>query len=180
MQKIIKGNNCSLVKFDGNDAKLVDLIYKLFHDKGIVNFLNPDYPLNKPKSIIKKWVRETAENPHGAWYVIKHKQIYIGYVCFKWRANYETACEMSTAILDEYRGLKLGYESSKILADYIKSLNKFRYIVAYVKKGNTRAVNNLRKFGLRKNARLLKEATLAFYNEDGTGGDYDLLAEKIK
>ena len=180
MQRVIKGENCSLVKFDSTDEKLVELIYKLFHDEGIVNFLNPDYPLKKSKSIIRKWVKETADNPYGAWYVIKHRRDYIGYVCFKWRKHYQEACEMSTAILYEFRGLKLGYESSKILADYIKSLKKFKYIVAYVKKGNTRAVNNLRKFGLRKNARLLKEITLAFYNEDGTDGDYDLLAQKIK
>jgi hypothetical protein len=180
MQKTIKGENCTLIKFDSKDERLVDLIYKLFHDKGIINFLNPDYPLNESKSVIKKWVKETAENPYAAWYIIKHKQNYIGYVCFKWRKHYTIACEMSTAILGEYRGLKLGYESSKILADYIKTLNKFKYIAAYVKKGNVRAMNNLRKFGLRINKRLLKEATLAFYNEDGTGGDYDLLAEKIK
>lgn len=180
MKKIIKGDNCSLVKFDGNDEKLVDLIYKLFHDEGIVNLLNPDYPLKKSKSVIRKWVKETSANEYAAWYVIKHKRDYTGYVCFKWRAHYDTACEMSTAILDEFRGLKLGYESSKILADYIKELNKFTYIAAYVKKGNVRAMNNLRKFGLRKNARLLKEATRAFYDEDGTGGDYDLLAQKIK
>lgn len=179
MKKIIRGKNCSLLRFEAGDVKLVDLIYKLFNDKNITGLLNPDYPLNKPKSVIKKWVKETAENAYGVWYVIKHKQSYIGYVCYKWRENYTEACEISTAILFEYRGLKLGYESSKILSDYVKNLKKFKYLVAYVHRGNKRAENNLKKFGLSKANRLQKTVTMALYKEDGSSGEYDLFALKL-
>jgi RimJ/RimL family protein N-acetyltransferase len=179
MKKIIRGKNCSLLKFEAGDEKLVDLIYKLFHDENITGHLNPDYPLHKPKPTIRKWVKETAENPYGVWYIIKYKQNYIGYVCYKWREHYDEACEISTAILFEYRGLKLGYESSKLLADYVKNLKKFKYLVAYVHKGNKRAENNLKKFGLSKANRLQKTVTIALYNEDGSSGEYDLFALKL-
>jgi len=134
-RKIIKGENCSLRIFNSEDEKLTECIYKLFNDKNIIEFLNPDYPLLKNKSIIKKWIKKCCENPVQQWYVIDPVQQwyviaasgkYIGYVCFKWKSNFHYACEISTAILNEYRGLKLGFESSKILIDYVKSLNYFK------------------------------------------------------
>lgn len=167
-QKLIKGKNCSLVKFKKNDEKLVELIYSLFNEKGIEEFLNPDYLKYRTKVKIRKWISKKAENPVEVWYVIKWKTKYIGYVCFKWRKHYDEACEISTAIDKDYRGLKLGFESSKILIDYIISLKKFKYIVGYVHKDNIKAANNLRKIGFKKSQRLQKIVTVQFYNDDGT------------
>ena len=167
-KKIIKGKNCSLVKFKGSDEKLVELIYKLFNEKETAAFLNPSYVNNKTKPKIRKWIKETAENPYAVWYIIRSKGKYIGYVCFKWRKHYDEACEISTAIEKDFRGLKLGYESSKILIDYVLSLKKFKYIAAYVHRENKKGENNLRKLGFRKAQKLQKIVSKEFYNDDGT------------
>jgi L-amino acid N-acyltransferase YncA len=167
-KKIIRGKNCSLVSFKNDDEKLVDLIYKLFNEKEIEEYLNPDYLNYRTKSKIKKWIEKKVENPIEVWYVVKCKTHYIGYVCFKWRKHYDEACEISTAIDKGFRGLKLGYESSKILIDYILSLKKFKYIAGYVHYKNLKASNNLRKVGFRKSQKLRKIITVQFYNDDGT------------
>lgn len=151
-----------------DDEKLVELIYKLFNEKEIEEYLNPDYLNYKTKSKIRKWIGKKAENSAEVWYVIKWKGNYIGYVCFKWRQHYDEACEISTAIDKDYRGLKLGYESSRIMIDYILSLKKFKYIVGYVHYDNLKAANNLKKMGFRKASRLQKTVTVQFYNDDGT------------
>lgn len=178
-KKIIKAENCSLTRFKIDDEKLIDLIYNLFNDKEIEDYLNPDYLNYRTKSKIRKWIRMKVDSPVDVWYIIKWKQDYIGYVCFKWRIHYDEACEISTAIEKKYRGLKLGYESSKILIDYILSLNKFKYLVGYVEKTNIKAANNLRKIGFKKANRLQKTVTTQFYNDDGTssqGSKYNLMA----
>ncbi|MDQ3020297.1 MAG: GNAT family N-acetyltransferase [Bacteroidota bacterium] len=167
-RKIIKGLNCSLVRFKNDDEKLVELIYKLFNDKGIAEYLNPDYLNYKAKFKIRKWIKMKSDNPVEVWYLIKAKRDYIGYVCFKWRKHYDEACEISTAIVNEFRGLKLGYESSKILIEYILSLEKFKYIAGYVHYKNPKAANNLRKVGFQKAQHLHKTITVQFYNDDGT------------
>lgn len=178
-KKIIKGKNCSLVRFKSDDEKLVELIYKLFNEKETEEYLNPDYLNYRTKPKIRKWIKKKSDNPFEVWYIIKWKREYIGYVCFKWREHYDGACEVSTAIEKNYRGLKLGYESSMILIEYIKDLNKFKYIVGYVHKDNLKAANNLLKIGFRKAERLQKIVTVQFYNDDGTsctGRKYRLYA----
>ncbi len=179
-KKIISGNNCSLHIFSEKDEKLIDLIHVLFNDENIIGYMNPAYPLRKNRSSVKKWVIKTSKNPYARWYVIKAKGKYIGYVCFKWRKDYEEACEVSTAILPEFRGLKLGYESSKILIDHIRLTRFFKYIVAYIKVGNKKAENNIKKIGLKKTNRLQSIITKHFYGWDGSSADrmYNLFVLK--
>lgn len=180
--KIIKGENCYLKQFNSEDKKLTDCIHTLFNDKQITGFLNPDYPLHKNKREVNKWIKNSQNNPVQQWYVIVTSGVYIGYVCFKWREHFTYACEISTAILNEYRGLKLGFESSKILVDYIKSLKFFKFAVAYTSKKNNKAANNLRKIGFRKNSRLFHLIELNFYdtkNVNPHSTDYQLLAIKL-
>lgn len=184
-KKIIKGDSCTLVRFKENDEKLVELIHKLFNEKETADFLNPEYVSNRTRPKIRKWISKKIHNPVDVWYLIKHKRNYIGYICFKWRAHYDEACEISTAIEKDYRGLRLGFESSKILVDYILSLKKFRYVVGYAHRQNIKAQNNLRKLGFRKAQRLQKVVSRQFYNDDGTsktGSKYILFAiyTKIK
>ena len=170
-KKIIKGQNCSLHLFNEKDEKLTDLVHRIFNDENIISYLNPDYPLKKNRSTVKKWVVKTSVNPFARWYLIKAKGKYIGYVCFKWRKHYDEACEISTSILPEFRGLQLGFESSKILIDHVSSTNFFKYIAAYIKVGNKKAENNLKKIGLKKNNRLQKIITMHFYGWDGSAED---------
>ncbi len=175
----IKGNKCSLSVFKEGDEKLTELIYKLFNEKETEDFLNPEYTRNRTPAKIRKWIKKKIQSPVDAWYVIKSKGKYIGYICFKWREHYDEACEISTAIEKNFRGLRLGYESSKILVDYILSLKKFRYIVGYAHKQNIKAQNNLRKLGFRKAQRLQRIVSKQFYNDDGTsatGSKYILFA----
>jgi len=176
-KKTIHGDNCLLVRFKKDDEKLNKLIYELFNEKGIAEFLNPDYLKYRTLSKVRKWINMKADNPVEVWYVIKWKRHYIGYVCFKWRKHYDEACEISTAIEKKYRGLRLGFESSKILINYVRGLNKFKYIVGYVHYKNLKAANNLRKIGFRKANRLGKIVTVQFYGDDGSSEDekkYDL------
>ncbi|MDZ4713454.1 MAG: GNAT family N-acetyltransferase [bacterium] len=176
-KKTIHGDNCLLVRFKKDDEKLNKLIYELFNEKGIAEFLNPDYLKYRTLSKVRKWINMKADNPVEVWYVIKWKRLYIGYVCFKWRKHYDEACEISTAIEKKYRGLRLGFESSKILINYVRGLNKFKYIVGYVHYKNLKAANNLRKIGFRKANRLGKIVTVQFYGDDGSSEDekkYDL------
>jgi len=175
----IKGDKCSLAAFKEGDEKLTELIYKLFNEKETEDFLNPEYTRNRTRAKIRKWIKKKIQSPVDAWYVIKSKGSYIGYICFKWREHYDEACEISTAIEKNFRGLRLGYESSRILVDYILSLNKFRYIVGYAHKQNIKAQNNLRKLGFRKAQRLQRIVSRQFYNDDGTsatGSKYILFA----
>ncbi len=177
--KVIRGKNCSLVRFKNGDEKLVSMIYNLFNEKEIEEYLNPEYLNYKTKSKIRKWIQNKTDNPVEVWFVIVSNRNYAGYVCFKWRVHYNEACEISTAIDRQYRGLKLGFESSKLLIDYIKQLRMFKYIVGYVHKDNMKAANNLKKVGFRLATRLGKIVTMQFYNEDGTsstGQKYHLYA----
>lgn len=178
-KNIIKGDNCTLVRFRENDEKLVEIIHKIFNEKATADFLNPEYVSNRTRAKIRKWIIKKIKSPVDVWYVIKNKSNYIGYICFKWREHYDEACEISTAIEKDYRGLRLGYESSKILVDYILSLNKFRYVAGYAHRQNFKAQNNLRKLGFRKAQRLQKIVSRQFYNDDGTsetGSKYILFA----
>lgn len=178
-KKIIKGQNCSLVQFNKGDEKLAEMIHHIFNEKETEEFINPDYLNYRTKPRIRKWIRMKSESPVDVWYAVKWKGHYIGYVCFKWRKHYDEACEISTAIEKNYRGLKLGYESSKILIDYILSIKKFKYIVGYVHRENKKAENNLRKIGFRKAQRLQKIVSRQFYDDDGsscTGRRYVLFA----
>ncbi len=170
-----------MVQFKKDDEKLVGLIYNIFNEKKIEEFLNPDYLNYKTRIKIRKWICKKTNNPFEVWYVVKWKRKYIGYVCYKWRKHYDEACEISTAIETQYRGLKLGFESSKILIDNILSLNKFKYIIGYVHVDNIKAKNNLKKIGFKMANRLHKIVTVQFYNDDGTsetGRKYNLLAIK--
>ncbi len=178
-KKIIKGRNCSLVQFKSGDEKLVDLLSGIFNEKETEEYINPEYLNYRTKPKIRKWIKKKLTSPVDVWYAVKWKEKYVGYVCFKWRRHYDEACEISTAVDKNYRGLKLGYESSKIMIDYILSLNKFKYIVGYVHRENIRAENNLRKIGFRKAQRLQKIVTKEFYHDDGTsctGRKYVLFA----
>ncbi len=178
-KNIVKGNKCKLVRFKAGDEKLTELIFKLFNEKETEDFLNPEYTRNRTRAKIRKWIIKKTENPVDVWYVIKSKSNYIGYICFKWRVHYDEACEISTAIEKDFRGLRLGFESSRILVDYILSLKKFKYIVGYAHKQNIKAQNNLRKLGFRKAQRLQKIVSRQFYNDDGTsstGSKYILFA----
>ncbi|HMS64299.1 MAG TPA: GNAT family N-acetyltransferase [Ignavibacteria bacterium] len=180
-RKIIRGKNCSLERLRRNDEKAVGLFKSLFNEKEIAVFLNPEYLKHKTTSRIKKWIDKKTENPVEVWYVIKKKSDYIGYICFKWRKHYDEACEISTAIEKNYRGLKLGYESSRIMVNYILSLNKFKYVAAYFYYTNKKAEKNLRKLGFVKANRLNKIITKEFYGDDGSNKEervYNLMIVK--
>lgn len=182
ISKTIKGKNCSLKLFEKDDKKLLDCIHKLFNDENITGFLNPDYPLHSDKRKVSSWIKKCVDNPVEYWYAILSGRTYIGYVCFKWRKHYDKACEMSTAILSEYRGLKLGYESSKILLEYIATLNKFDNVIGFASKKNKKAQNNLRKIGFRRSDRLFKVLEKEFYNEENPNphdSKYMLLAYNL-
>jgi L-amino acid N-acyltransferase YncA len=167
-RRIIRGENCYLEMLKPNDDKAIEMFKSLFTEKEIAAFLNPDYIKHKTVSKIKKWISKRTDNPVEVWYVIKQKSKYIGYICFKWRKHYDEACEISTAIEKNYRGLKLGYESSKIMVDYILTLNKFKYIVAYIYKTNKKADKNIRKLGFVKANKLNKIITMEFYGSDNS------------
>ena len=115
-------------KFKAGDEKLVSLLYDLFNEKETEDFLNPEYLRHRSKPKIRKWIGKKTGSPVDVWYAITTKGKYIGYICFKWREHYDEACEISTAIEKNFRGLKLGFESSRLLVDYVSGLKKFRYI----------------------------------------------------
>lgn len=150
-------------RFTGEDEKLVEMLYSLFNEMSIRDFLNHEYTDNNTKPKIRKFIKAKANHPYEVWYVIKSGRDYIGYICFKWRKHYDESCEISTAIEKNFRGRKLGYESSKILLDYIKGLNKFKYICGYYYKTNKKAEMNLRKLGFKKADRLHRVITKEFY-----------------
>lgn len=174
----IKGSNCSIVSLKSAGEKAVDVFKSLFNETEIADFLNSEYLKNRTKPKIKNWIKKKINNPVEVWYMIKWKNHYIGYICFKWREHYDEACEISTAIVKEYRGLKLGFESSGILVDYVLSLNKFRYVAAYVFLTNHKAGKNLNKLGFKKANRLHKVITKEFYWDGKTKDEgerrYDL------
>ncbi len=175
---IIKGDNCSLVSLARADESEIEVFRSLFNENSIAEFLNQEYLKNKTVPKIRKWIAKKIVNPVEVWYVIKWKNRYIGYICFKWREHYNEACEISTAIVKEFRGLKLGYESTKLLIDYLISLNNFKYIAAYVYLTNKKAEKNLKKIGFRRANRLHKVITKEFYWNGGSGnGDrrYNLM-----
>ena len=177
LRKVIRGKNCWLKRFEENDKPLEDLLLHIFNEQEIDLFLNREYTVNKSRTKIRKWIKKKTDNPVEVWYKIMQGRKCTGYVCFKWRLHYDRACEISTAIGKEFRGLKLGYESSGILIEYVKSLNYFDYIVAYVHVRNNKAASNIRKLGFRKSNRLHKTITTQFYGEPSKGsGDrvYDL------
>lgn len=183
MKKYIKGKNCSLKKFQKDDGRLVELIHYIFHEKALEELINPEYLENKTRSKIRGWINSKAECGHEMWYIIVHKNKYIGYVCYKWKPHYDKACEISTAIADKYRGLKLGYESSKLLIDYVKSLGTFDYLCGFAHRKNEKAINNLRKLGLRRSERMFKVLQREFYGDSDPHEDakkYTLLALKLK
>jgi len=173
-KNIIKGKKCSLIRFIGSDEKLVELMHNIFNDEELVEFLNPEYLNYRTKPQIRKWLKSKYSNPVEIWYVIKHKNDYVGYICYKWRKHYDDACEISTAIDKRFRGLDLGYESSKLLLDHLSSSKKFKYIVGYVHKKNKIAENNLKKLGMKKNNKLQKVVTREFYDSDGSKSVYNL------
>lgn len=167
-RKTLKGEICSLTRFNPGDERTVDLIKDLFNEKEIAPFLNQEYLKNRTKQQIRRWIKEKSDHPYEIWYVIKSKSNQIGYICFKWRKHYDDACEISTAIHKDHRGLKLGFHSSKLLIDYILGLRKFRYLVGYVFLTNKKAEYNLRKLGFRMNNRLHRIITKEFYGSDGS------------
>lgn len=167
-RKTLKRKDCSLTRFKTEDEKTADLLKDLFTENEIAEFLNQEYLKNRTKPKIRRWMKEKADHPYEKWYVIKWKTRHVGYICFKWRKHYDEACEISTAIHKDYRGLKLGFHSSKLLIDYILDLKKFKYIVGYVFLTNKKAENNLRKLGFRMNNRLHKIITKEFYGSDGS------------
>jgi len=167
-KSIIKGDICSLKRLNSINEKDVELFYELFNEKGIYDFLNQEYTANNTKSKIRKWLNKKISHPHEVWYIIKAGKHSAGYICFKWRKHYDDACEISTAIAKDFRGRKLGYESSKILVDYLKSIDRFTYIAGYYYRTNKIAEKNLRKLGFRKANRLHKIITKEFYGDSGT------------
>ncbi len=170
-----------MVLFKKDDEKITDLIYNIFNEKKIEEFLNPDYLSYRTRPKVRKWINGKVDNPVEVWYIVRSNKKYIGYVCYKWRKHYDESCEISTAIDKEYRGLKLGFESSKILIDDILSQRKFKYIAAYVHVDNLKAKNNLKKIGFKTANRLSKTLTVQFYDDDGTSETarkYNLLAIK--
>ncbi len=179
LKKVIKGKKCYLQRFGENDKQLEDLLISIFNEQEIDLFLNREYTVNKTRAKVRKWLKKKSDNPVEVWYKIMKGKTCTGYVCFKWRTHYDKACEISTAIGKEYRGLRLGFESSEILIGYVKSLNYFDNIVAYVHVKNSKAAKNIRKLGFRKSNRLHKSITTQFYGEQSKGsGDrvYDLYA----
>lgn len=160
---LIKGKNCSLISIKKAGDNSVHVFKSLFNESEIADFLNNEYLQNKTIPQIKRWIRKKYDHPAEVWYLIRHKQNYIGYICFKWRIHYNEACEISTAIMKEYRGLKLGFESSRVLLNYLLKLNRFKYIAAYVFITNIKAEKNLRKLGFKMSNRLHKVITKEFY-----------------
>ena len=168
---------------DSVDNKYVDLFHNLFTETAIYDFLNHEYTSNNTKPKLRKWIKSKINNPCEIWYVIKSGNKPAGYICFKWRKHYDESCEISTAIARNFRGKKIGYESSKILVDYIKSLNRFKYIAGYYYRTNKIAEKNLRKLGFKKANRLHKVITKEFYGDSGSGcGDrrYHLMVINLK
>jgi len=161
----IKGENCSLRRFRTNDSDLVRVLLQIFTEPEVQRFLNREYTVNDNWPKVKKWLTGKINHPVEVWYSIVHKRRNVGYVCFKWRRHFDGACEISTGISKQYRGLKLGFESSRLLVDHIKELNHFRHIVAYVHVKNKKAEANIRKLGFRKSNRLQKTITKEFYGE---------------
>lgn len=164
----IKGSNCSLVRLKKHDEKIVEMFHSLFNESAIYDFLNHEYTRNNTAGKIRKWLDKKISSPYEVWYIIKSGRDCIGYICFKWRKNYNEACEISTAIEKKFRGKKLGYESSRMLVDYVISLNFFKYVVGYYYKTNKKAEMNLRKLGFKKANTLHKIITKEFYGSDGS------------
>ncbi len=177
-RKVIRGNNCLLRRFEKGDRQLEDLLLGIFNEQEVNPFLNSEYTSNNTRPKIRKWISSKADHPAEVWYSIRKGRNYIGYVCFKWRVHYDKACELSTGIAKEFRGLKLGYESSKILIEYVRDLNFFEHIVAYVHFKNKKAEGNIRKLGFRKSNRLQGKVTTQFYGNPNSkkGRIYEMFA----
>ncbi|MBK6504159.1 MAG: GNAT family N-acetyltransferase [Ignavibacteria bacterium] len=183
LKKIIRGKNCNLRRFRTEEPQLEKILLELFNEVEILPFLNREYTSNNTKRKIRAWLRKKADHPVEVWYTIRHGRICAGYICFKWRKHFDGACEISTAIGKDYRGLKLGFESSKLMIDHLKSLEIFPHLVAYVHIKNKKAANNIRKLGFAKSNRLHGLITKQFYGEPAKkSGDriYDLYATNGK
>lgn len=181
LKKVIRGRNCYLRRFNNDDKQLEDLLIDLFNEEDILPFLNREYTSNKTRAKIRKWLSKKVDHPVEVWFTIRQGKFCAGYICFKWRKHYHGACEISTAIGREFRGLKLGYESSKLMIDHVKALGVFEYVVAYVHVKNNKAANNIRKLGFSKSNRLQNLITTQFYGEPDkkSGGRvYDLYATR--
>lgn len=161
----LKGVNCSLRRFRKNDKHLEDLLLGIFNEEEVLPFLNSEYTRHNTRSKIRKWIAERVDHPVEVWYTINFSNAPVGYICFKWRRHYDRACEISTGIAKNFRGLKLGYESSKLLIDHVTSIGFFDHVIAYVHVKNKKAAGNIRKLGFRKYNRLQKIITPQFYGE---------------
>lgn len=182
-KKIISGKRCSLRLLEIVNEKYVDLFHELFNEQEIYDFLNHEYTANNTKPKIRKWIKSKIGNPCEVWYIIRAGLKPAGYICFKWRKHYDEACEISTAIAKNFRGNLIGYESSKLLLEYIKGLKKFKFIAGYYYITNKIAERNLRKLGFKKADNLHKIITKEFYgNSDAGSGDiiYHLMVIKQK
>jgi RimJ/RimL family protein N-acetyltransferase len=177
-RKIIRGKKCYLRRFENDDRQLEDLLLSIFNEQEVLPFLNREYTSNNTRAKIRRWIRKKTVHPVEVWYSIRTGKNCVGYVCFKWRLHYDRACELSTGIGKDFRGLKVGYESSRILIDYVKSLRFFDYIVAYVHIKNKKAEGNIRKLGFAKSNRLQPKITTQFYGVPNKKSDriYDLYA----
>lgn len=161
--KIIRGENCHLRRLEPGDERAELMLKSIFSERDIFPFLNSEYTSLTTKAKLRKWIASKVNNPVEVWYTIRSGRKCVGYICFKWRKHFDRACEISTGISKEYRNLKLGYESSKILLDYLLELGRFEFIVAYVHEKNKRAEGNIRKLGFAKSNRLHKIITTQFY-----------------
>lgn len=181
-EQVIKGKNCHLVPFGDNEVT-IDLIYRLFNDERLKDYLNPDYPLGKSRKVIQRWVVSRIKSNREAWYLIIVKNETAGYVAYKWKPGFDLACEISTALLSNIRGNQIGFESSKIMIENIASLNKFRYITAFCTKSNKAALGNLKKLGFRRSNRLHVILEKEFYQEenpDPVNSIYQLMVYNTK
>ena len=183
LKKVIRGKNCNLHRFGTEDPHLEKLLLELFNEEEILPFLNREYTSNNTKRKIRSWLSKKVDHPVEVWYTIRQGRICAGYICFKWRKHFDGACEISTAIGKDYRGLKLGFESSKLLIDHVKALHIFQHLVAYVHIKNKKAANNIRKLGFAKSNKLHGLITKQFYGEPANKSDdriYDLFATSGK
>ncbi|KXK03478.1 MAG: Acetyltransferase (GNAT) family protein [Chlorobi bacterium OLB4] len=180
--KRLKGKHCSLEPFSLNN-ETIELIHSLFSDKVLHDLINPDYPLGKSKRVISLWVRDRVQSESEEWYIIRSNNAAVGYVAYKWKVGLNLACEISTALLSSARGFKIGFESSKLIIDYIRSQRKFRHITAFCRKSNYAAIGNLRKLGFRKSNRLHIIVESELYNEknpDPENSLYQLMSYNTK
>lgn len=165
MKKIIKGKNFNLTRFKSGDNKLYNMIHSIFNEEMMKGFISPEYLEFKSRKKVIKWVDTNANLECEAWYTIKLKEKYIGYIRCKHCSSIPDICEITIVLAKGYRGFEIGYQVTKLLTDYIKKEKLIKYIIAYSNKANRLSEKLLKELGFKKNNRLHRLITQKLYNE---------------